>query len=155
VDQRVDVTLENRRELLGVGQGDEVLHDQVLLRRLGRAHDAGSQQARSSIMLCGSARHRGCTRMPVDILSMLPASPACPMAVAAPSGVTSASANGRSSGCFGVGCSTHVHDATVPIGPTSTRSSSASPVFGSYSSGGTSTLPFVARTPRILCSRSP
>ena len=53
---------------------------------LASAH-AGSQHARSSIMLCASARHRGCTRMPVDILSMLPASTACTIAVSAPSGV--------------------------------------------------------------------
>ena len=62
-------------------------------------------------MLCASSRQRGCTRMPVDILSMLPASTACTIAVSAPSGVTSANANGWSSGCFGVGSSTHVHDA--------------------------------------------
>ncbi len=102
VDQRVDVPLEDRRELLGVRERHEVIHHQVFL---GRAHvgHAGSQHARSSIMLCASSRHRGCTRMPVDILSMLPASTACTIAVSAPSGVTSANANGRSSGCFGVG----------------------------------------------------
>ncbi len=73
-------------------------------------------------MLCASSRHRGCTRMPVDILSMLPASTACTIAVSAPSGVTSANANGWSSGCFGVGSATHVHEPTVPAGPTSTSS---------------------------------
>ena len=113
VDQRVDVALEDRRELLGVRERHEVIHHQVLLGRADVGH-AGSQHARSSIMLCASSRQRGCTRMPVDILSMLPASTACTIAVSAPSGVTSANANGRSSGCFGVGASTHVHDPTVP-----------------------------------------
>src|SRR5204863_1113241 len=139
--QCVDVPVEDWCQLLFVSERDEVFHHQRLLGRISGGHEAGSQASRSSMRFRGSDRQHGCTRIPVDILSMLPASTACTIAVSAPSGVMSANANGRSRGCFGVGWSTHVHDPTVAPGPTSTSSLNASPVLGSYSSGGTSTLP--------------
>ena len=84
------------------------------------------------------------------------ASTTCTIAVSAPSGLTSANANGLPRWCLpGRGSSTHVHAVTVPAGPTSTYSSSAAAVIGSYSVGGTMTRPSARRTPTILPSRSP
>ena len=48
-----------------------------------------------------SSAQRGCTRMPVDMASGEPASTAWRNPTSAPSGCTSAQANGWSSGCFG------------------------------------------------------
>src|SRR5262249_32873798 len=154
VDELVDESIENRCQLFLVRERDEMLHHQRLLRHLSGGHTA-SHASRSVIMLCDSPRQRGCTRIPVDMRSMFSTSTTCTIVESAPSGLISANANGWSSGCFDVGSSTHVHDSTVPAGPTSTMSVRASPVYGSYSSGGTRTCPSCVRMPRILCSRSP
>src|SRR5262245_31562816 len=131
VDELVDEAIEDRRQLFLVRERDEVLHHQRLLRNLSGSHTA-SHASRSVIMLCDSPRQRGCTRIPVDMRSMFSTSTTCTIAESAPSGLISANANGWSSGCFDVGSSTHVHDSTVPAGPTSTMSVRASPVYGSY-----------------------
>ena len=94
-------------------------------------------------------RQRGATRMPTDIASGVPTSTACRSGVVAPSRRMNANANGRSSGCCTVGVGTHVHESTVPAGPTSTKSAANSaPVAGSHSLGGTSTASPL-RVPRI------
>ena len=66
----------------------------------------------------------------------------------------SAQANGCGSGCLGSGCATQAHDSTAPPGPTSTISPVSSPVVGSYSVGGTITLPPDPVAPRNRPSRS-
>ena len=94
--------------------------------------------------------------MPVFILrSSPPVSTACSIGVSAPSSRMSAYAKGFPTGCFSRGCATHAQLTTLPAVPTSTSSESVSLVSGSYSFGGTSTLPFLRRTPRMRPSFRP
>ncbi len=79
----------------------------------------------------------------------------CRNEVSAPSNLTSTQANGVCSGCLRRGLGTQDHEVTVPSGPTSTMSVVSSPVSGSYSVGGTMTLPPVPLMPTTLPSRSP
>ena len=102
-----------------------------------------------------AGRNRTVTRSPVARASGPPLSTTWSIAVSAPSRRMSAHANGFWSGCLGSGLATHAHDSTVPPGPTSTSSPVSSPVFGSYSVGGTMTEPPDPRTPSSLPSRSP
>ncbi len=106
----------------------------------------------SSIRPSRLPRHRGATRIPSAMPPGVPASTACSNGVVAPSRRTSAKAKGWSSGCCSDGVTTHVHDSTVPAGPTSTNSwGSSAPVAGSHSMGGTSTAS-PQRMPRIRFS---
>ena len=95
---------------------------------------------------------RGATRIPSTMESGPPVSTACSSGVVAPSSRIKAKAKGRSRGCCSDGVGTHVHDSTVPAGPTSTNWwGSSAPVAGSHSMGGTST-PSRQRMPRIRFS---
>src|SRR6266540_5982436 len=116
---------------------------------------SGTNASTSWISPTRSARQRGWTRMPVRMRDSSPASTTCRSAVSAPSRPMSANANGWSSGCWSRGRLTQAHVVTSPFGPTSTRSSteSSSPVSGSYSVGGQTTWPSLARMPRNLPSR--
>ncbi len=102
-----------------------------------------------------SSAQRTRTRIPVSTWSGDATSSACSNGVSAPSSVTRANANGRSRGCPATGSGTHVHDVTVPVGATSTKSSSCWWVSGSYSGGGTITFPSEVRPPTTTPSRSP
>ncbi len=102
-----------------------------------------------------SARHRTRTRIPVSTSAGEATSSAWSRGASAPSRVTSANANGRSSGCPLTGSGTQVHDVTVPVSATSTNSSVAAWVTGSNSGGGTTTLPSDVRPPTTTPSRSP
>ena len=93
--------------------------------------------------------------MPVETSVLAAAGSTWRNDVSAPSKRTSTQANGDCSGCFGRGRGTHDHAVTVPSGPTSTISVVSSPVSGSYSVGGTMTLPPVPRMPTTFPSRSP
>src|SRR6266511_659220 len=116
---------------------------------------SGTNASTSWISPTRSVRQRGWTRMPVRMRDSSPASTTCRSAVSAPSRPMSANANGWSSGCWSRGWLTHAQVVTSPFGPTSTRSStvSSSPVSGSYSVGGQTTWPSLARMPRNLPSR--
>ena len=83
-----------------------------------------SQQARSWMEPSRSSAQRGRTRIPVDIASGEPASTGWRNPTSAPSGWTSAHANGVWSGCFGIGSRTQAQVSTVPPGPTSPAGSS-------------------------------
>ncbi len=94
--------------------------------------------------------------MPTLISSGPATSTTCTIGTSAPSGHTSAKAKGFARWCLpGVGSATQVHAVTTPAGPTSTNSSRASPVSGSYSVGGTITRPSAVRTPTIFPERNP
>ena len=67
-----------------------------------------------------------CTRAPVLIASGVPASTAWIIGVSAPSSLTSAQANGRSSGWPSSGSGCQVQDTTVPTADTGTISPSGS-----------------------------
>ena len=67
----------------------------------------------------------------------------------------SAQAKGVVRGCLGNGCDTQAQVSTTPAGPTSTSSPVSSLVIGSYSVGGTMTVPPAPRTPRMVPSRKP
>ncbi len=75
----------------------------------------------------------------------------------APSRVMSANAKGSSRGWPGTGSLTQVQVTTVPVVPTSTRSSgeTAEWVTGSNSTGGTTTRPSDVRAARMRRSRRP
>ena len=75
--------------------------------------------------------------------------------MSAPSRVTSTKANGRSRGWPATGSGTQVHEVTVPVGATSTKSVTGWWVTGSYSGGGTATRPSAVRPPTTTPSRSP
>ena len=62
---------------------------------------------------------------------------------------------GVSHGDPGRGGSTHVHDTMLPVEDTSTTSLSGSLVTGSYSTGGTITVPSARRMPTRTASRRP
>src|SRR6478752_5518653 len=116
----------------------------------------GTHASRSVTYPTRSAFQRGITRMPTLISSGEPTSTTCTIGTSAPSGRTSANANGFVRWCLpATGSATHVHASTTPAGPTSTNSSSASPVPGSYSVGGTITRPSAVRTPTMRPDRSP
>ena len=83
-------------------------------------------QAMSVIAPTRSSAQRTRTRIPVLTSSGEVTSRACRIGASAPSSVTSANANGRSNGWPATGSGTHVHEVTVPMGPTSTKSSLAS-----------------------------
>ncbi len=102
-----------------------------------------------------SARQRTRTRIPVSTSAGEATSSACSRGASAPSRVTSANANGRSSGWPFTGSGTQVQDVTVPVSATSTNSVTAWCVTGSYSGGGTTTLPSEVRPPTTTPSRSP
>jgi hypothetical protein len=102
-----------------------------------------------------SARHRMRTRIPVETSSGEATSSAWSRGASAPSRTTSANANGRSKGWPFTGSGTHDHDVTVPVVATSTKSSRAAWVTGSYSGGGTTTRPSDVRPPTTTPSRSP
>ena len=90
----------------------------------------------------------GTTRMPVPMASIEPASTACRTPMSAPSGCTSAQANGSVERVLRHGARAPTPtSSTSPPGPTSTSSVRSSPVTGSYSVGGTSTRPSAALDP--------
>ncbi len=115
----------------------------------------GSKQAMSVIAPTRSSAQRTRTRIPVLTSSGEVTSRACRNGASAPSSVTSANANGRSNGWPATGSGTQVHDVTVPVGETSTKSSLATWVTGSYSGGGSTTRPSDVRAATSLPSRSP
>ncbi len=114
-----------------------------------------SKQAMSVIAPTRSSAHLTRTRMPVDTSSGEATSSACSSGTSAPSRVTNAKANGRSSGWPATGSGTQVHEVTVPVSETSTKSSTARWVTGSNSGGGTTTRPSEVRPPTTTPSRSP
>src|SRR5207248_1778713 len=115
----------------------------------------GSKQAMELRSGALSFVQRAFTRMPVDIFDSSPASTAWSMPVSAPSSLMRAHANGLSRGWPGRGSVTHAHVVTVPASPTSTNSLRVSPVYGSYSVGGTITLPSEPLMPWMRCSPRP
>ena len=88
-----------------------------------------------------SSAQRTWTRIPVLTSSGEATSRACRNGTSAPSRVTSAKAKGRSRGWAATGSLTQVHEVTVPVGATSTKSVMASWVTGSNSGGGSTTRP--------------
>src|ERR1019366_3465670 len=88
-----------------------------------------------------SGRNLAVTRAPVANASGPGAATAWSMAVSAPSSRTRAQAKGTCSGCLRSGWDPQAHESMTPPGPTSTSSPTSSPVSGSYSVGGTITLP--------------
>ena len=110
----------------------------------------GTKQTMSVMWPVRVPLQRGATRIPSAMAAGEPASTAWSRGVEAPSSRTKANANGRSSGCCSVGSGTHVHDSTVPAGPTSTSSwGSSAPVAGSHSMGGTSTESRLRTKPQL------
>ena len=93
--------------------------------------------------------------MPVLTSSGEAASSACRNGASAPSRVTSAKANGRSNGWPATGSETQLHEVTVPVGSTSTKSVVASWVTGSNSGGGSTTRPSDVRPATSTPSRRP
>ena len=93
--------------------------------------------------------------MPVLTSSGEAASSACRKGRSAPSRVTSTKAKGRSKGCPATGSDTQLHEVTVPVGSTSTKSVVGSWVTGSNSGGGSTTVPSDVRPATRTPSRSP
>jgi hypothetical protein len=118
---------------------------------LGGSSPAGSKHSMVRMLGEGAGAQRTRTRMPVCTVP----STACSRHVSAPSRRMNAHANGRSSGWPSSGDGSQHQVTTVPSRATSTSSSGAICVTGSYSNGGTCTRPSAARAPRIRCSASP
>ena len=83
-----------------------------------------------------SSAQRMRTRMPVATASARPRRARAASRCRRRRAARAPTRTGRSSGCLRSGSCTHAQLVTVPAVPTSTRSSTASPVSGSYSSGG-------------------
>ncbi len=137
VEQRVDVALEDRRELLGVGERHEVLHHERSPWAAARTSlTAPAPRLRGRRSCCCARRASAAARAcPCDISSMLPASTACTIAVSAPSGCEQRERERMSQRVLGAWVpTTHVHDCDGRGRARLRRArSSASPVFGSYS----------------------
>src|SRR5947209_10147667 len=129
--------------------------DDRSFRVLSHQLPSGSKQAMELMSGTLSWVQRTFTRMPVDIFDSSPASTAWSMPVSAPSSLIRAQAKGLSRGWPGRGSVTHAHVVTVPASATSTNSLSVSPVYGSYSVGGTITLPSEPLMPCMRCSPRP
>lgn len=115
----------------------------------------GSKQAMSVMAPVRRGAQRIRTRMPVFTASGPGASRTWSRAVSAPSSLTSTQANGVARGWSRRGAGFQAQVVTVPVVATSASSRSSSAVTGSYSTGGTRTLPSPVRTPSTVRSRSP
>src|ERR1019366_1127497 len=146
---------------LGHARGEDVVETDRRRHHGDRfAHEPPPTATKCAMSLTWPTRseagmNSGRTRIPVTTSVLFAAGMTWRNEVSAPSKRTSTQANGVCSGCLGRGRGTHDQDVTVPSGPTSTISVVVSPVAGSYSVGGTMTLPPVPRIPTTLPSRSP